>query len=246
MNVAIISIGDELLSGFTINTNSAWIGQELLKSGITVSNQITVGDNYEQIRLVLDQCISSVDVILMTGGLGPTHDDITPSVLYDYFKDKPEFDLDYWKKIENYFKQRNLSVPEINKNQALKSTIGKMISNPLGSARGLHYILNNTSVYAMPGVPDEMKSMMLGYVIPDILKDIKIALYVKTLRTIGKGESSIAEQIKPLIEPYSSSCSIAFLPQVAGVDIRISTSDNKQLVELRKKLKQELGPSLYG
>ena len=246
MKVAIISIGDELLSGFTLNSNSAWMGQELLKSGITISNQITVGDNFEQIRLFLDQCISTVDVILMTGGLGPTHDDITPSVLYDYFKDKPEFDLDYWKKIENYFKQRNLSVPEINKNQALKSTIGKMISNPLGSARGLHYILNNTSVYAMPGVPDEMKSMMLGYVIPDILKDIKIALYVKTLRTIGKGESSIAEQIQPLIDTYSDSCSIAYLPQISGVDIRISSSNNKQLEELLKKLKQELGICLYG
>jgi len=246
MKVAIISIGDELLSGFTLNSNSAWMGQELLKSGITISNQITVGDNFEQIRLFLDQCISTVDVILMTGGLGPTHDDITPSVLYDYFKDKPEFDSDYWKKIENYFKQRNLSVPEINKNQALKSTIGKMISNPLGSARGLHYILNNTSVYAMPGVPDEMKSMMLRYVIPDILKDIKIALYVKTLRTIGKGESSIAEQIQPLIDTYSDSCSIAYLPQISGVDIRISSSNNKQLEELLKKLKQELGICLYG
>ena len=134
MKVVIISIGNELLSGFTINSNSAWMGQKLLKSGIIVSNQITVGDNYEQIQLVLDQCISTGDVILMTGGLGPTHDDITSSVLYDYFQDKPEFDSDYWEIIENYFKQRNLSVPEINKNQALKSTIGKMISNPLGSA----------------------------------------------------------------------------------------------------------------
>ena len=246
MNVAIISIGDELLSGFTLNSNSAWMGQELLKSGITVSNQITVGDNFEQIGLVLDQCISTVDVILMTGGLGPTHDDITPSVLYDYFKDKPEFDSDYWEKIENYFKQRNLCVPEINKNQALKSTIGKMISNPLGSARGLHYSLNNTSVYAMPGVPDEMKSMMLRYVIPDIFKNIKITLYVKTLRTIGKGESSIAEQIQPLIDTYSDSCSIAYLPQISGVDIRISSSNSKQLEELRKKLKQELGICIYG
>ena len=120
MKVVIISIGNELLSGFTINSNSAWMGQKILKSGIIVSNQITVGDNYEQIQLVLDQCISTGDVILMTGGLGPTHDDITPSVLYNYFKDKPEFDTDYWEKIENYFKLRNLSVPVINKNQALK------------------------------------------------------------------------------------------------------------------------------
>ncbi len=246
MNVVIISIGDELLSGFTLNSNSAWMGQELLKSGITVSNQITVGDNYEQIRQILDQCISSVDAVLITGGLGPTHDDITPSVLYDYFEDKPEFDINYWEDIESYFKQRNLSVPEINKNQALKSTTGKMIPNPLGSARGLHYQKNNTSVYAMPGVPAEMESMMTRYVIPDIIKESKIELYVKTLRTIGKGESSIAEQIQLLIEPYSNSCSIAFLPQVTGVDIRISTSDRKQLEELRKKLKQELGYCLYG
>ena len=90
MKIAIISIGDELLSGFTLNSNFAWMGQELLKSGIIVSKQITVGDNLEQIRLVLDKCVSTVDVILMTGGLGPTHDDITSTVLYQYFKDKPE------------------------------------------------------------------------------------------------------------------------------------------------------------
>ena len=88
MKIAIISIGDELLSGFTLNSNFAWMGQELLKSGIIVSKQITVGDNLEQIRLVLDKCVSTVDVILMTGGLGPTHDDITSTVLYQYFKDK--------------------------------------------------------------------------------------------------------------------------------------------------------------
>ncbi|SVB68415.1 uncharacterized protein METZ01_LOCUS221269, partial [marine metagenome] len=222
------------------------MGQELLKSGITISNQITVGDNFEQIRLFLDQCISTVDVILMTGGLGPTHDDITPSVLYDYFKDKPEFDSDYWKKIENFFIDRNLSVPEINKNQALKSTIGKMIPNPLGSARGLHYSLNNTSVYAMPGVPNEMKSMMLRYVIPNISKKIKKVLYVKTLKTIGKGESSIAEQIQPLIDNHSDSCSIAYLPQISGVDIRISSSNNTKFEEFLEKLKNELGICVYG
>ena len=226
MKIAIISIGDELLSGFTLNSNFAWIGQELLKSGIIVSKQITVGDNSEEIRLVLDKCISNFDLILMTGGLGPTHDDITSTVLYDYFEDKPQFDSDYWKKIENFFKRRNLSAPEINKNQALKSTIGKMIPNPLGSARGLHYSLNNTSVYAMPGVPNEMKSMMLQYVIPDILKKIKKILYIKTLKTIGKGESLIAEQIQPLIDTHSDYCSIAYLPQISGVDIRITSSDN--------------------
>jgi len=246
MRIAVISIGDELLSGFTLNTNAAWIGQEFLKSGITVSNQITVGDNFEQIRLALDQYISIVNVILMTGGLGPTHDDITPAVLYDYFKDKPDFDSDYWNEIENYFAQRNLPVLEINKNQALRSTIGKMISNPLGSARGLHYSINNSSVYAMPGVPDEMKSMMLRYVIPDILKNTKIAFYVNTLKTIGKGESSIAVQIQPLIKTYVDTCSIAYLPQISGVDIRISSSDNKQLEELLKILKQELGICVYG
>jgi len=246
MKIAIISIGDELLSGFTLNSNSAWMGQELLKSGIIVSKQITVGDNFEQIRFVLDKCVSTVDMILMTGGLGPTHDDITSTVLYRYFKDKPEFDSDYWEKIENFFIDRNLSVPEINKNQALKSTIGKMIPNPLGSARGLHYNLNNTSVYAMPGVPNEMKSMMLRYVIPDISKKIKKVLYIKTLKTIGRGESSIAEQIQPLIDNYSDICSVAYLPQISGVDIRISSSNNTKFEEFLEKLKNELGICMYG
>jgi nicotinamide-nucleotide amidase len=121
-----------------------------------------------------------------------------------------------------------------------------MIPNPLGSARGLHYSLNNTSVYAMPGVPNEMKSMMLRYVIPNISKKIKKVLYIKTLKTIGKGESLIAEQIQPLIDTHSDFCSIAYLPQISGVDIRISSSDNKQFETLLKKLKKELGICVYG
>lgn len=246
MKVAIISIGDELLSGFTLNTNSVWMGQELLKSGFTVSNQITVGDNYKEIRSVLDQFITSVDVILITGGLGPTHDDITPSVLFDYFDDEPEFDENYWKKIESYFKKRKLSVPVINKTQALKSKKGKMIPNPLGSARGIHYNLQHTSVYAMPGVPAEMKSMMTHYVIPDLSKQSDKKIYVKTMKTTGRGESSIAEKFQPIIDSYSQLCSVAYLPQIAGVDIRISSTVKNPLVELEKALKKELGNCLYG
>jgi len=140
MKVSVISIGDELLSGFTINTNATWIGQELLKCGIIIDRQITVGDNSELIINQIDRCIQSSEIILLTGGLGPTHDDVTSIALYEYFEDIPIFDSEYWKNIEKYFTKRALSVPDINKNQALKSVKGKMIPNPLGSARGLHLI----------------------------------------------------------------------------------------------------------
>jgi len=245
MKVSVISIGDELLSGFTINTNATWIGQELLKCGIIIDRQITVGDNSELIINQIDRCIQSSEIILLTGGLGPTHDDVTSIALYEYFEDKPIFDSEYWKNIEKYFTKRALSVPDINKNQALKSVKGKMIPNPLGSARGLHYNIKKTEIFAMPGVPNEMKTMMSKYIIPKLKSRVNNNLFIKSLNTIGRGESSIAEQLEPIISPYLKVCSVSYLPQIAGVDIRISSIDKKRLSELKNKIKHEIGDCLY-
>jgi len=246
MNVTLISIGNELLSGFTVNTNSAWIGQKLLNEGISVSQQITIGDDRTQIHHVLKEYIPSSDAIIITGGLGPTHDDVTPNALYDYFKDEPEFDPSYWKQLESYFIKKKLPITKLNKNQALTSKKGTMISNPLGSARGLHYTERDTSIFALPGVPIEMKSMMKRYVIPHLKKNNEDHFFVKTFRTIGKGESSIAEQISHFIHQFSDSCSIAFLPQLSGVDIRITSKNKIEFQSLINLLKQKLDTLIFG
>ncbi len=245
MKVSVLSIGNELLSGFTLNTNATWIGQELLKCGITIDRQITVGDNSGQIIKELDRRIQSSEVILLTGGLGPTHDDVTSIALYEYFEDNPTFDSDYWENIEKYFTKRDLSIPEINKNQALKSVKGKMIPNLLGSARGLHYKINKTEIFAMPGVPEEMKSMMSEYIIPKLKSRVNNNLFIITLNTIGRGESSIAEQLEPIITPYLKFCSVSYLPKISGVDIRITSRDKKRLYELKDKIKHEIVNYLY-
>ena len=148
MKAAVISIGNELLSGFTINTNLAWLGQNLLNIGINVSEQVSINDDRSQIRGYLHRYIKLYDLIIMTGGLGPTHDDLTPFVLYDYFNDKTVFDKEYWNEIKSYYKLRKQSIPEINKNQALRSTMGIMIPNDIGSAKGIHYKKNNALIFS--------------------------------------------------------------------------------------------------
>jgi nicotinamide-nucleotide amidase len=246
MNVTLISIGDELLFGITVNSNFAWIGQKLLNVGISVSQQITIGDDKTQIHRVLKEYIPSSDAIVITGGLGPTHDDVTPNALYTYFNDEPEFDPSYWAQLESYFIKKKIPIPKLNKNQALTSKKGTMILNPLGSARGLHYTEGNTSIYALPGVPIEMESMMMNYVIPHLKKNNNNHFFVKTIRTIGRGESSIAEQISPIVQQFSDSCSIAFLPQLSGVDIRITSKNKIKFQSLINILNQKLDTLIFG
>ncbi|MED5451266.1 MAG: molybdopterin-binding protein, partial [Candidatus Neomarinimicrobiota bacterium] len=139
MKIGIITIGNELLSGFTIDRNSAWIGQKLLESGMKVHVRQTIQDDYDDICDTLEsmweewQC----DYIIVTGGLGPTVDDITVSTFFDYVDDKDEFDREYWDKLKDRFKKLNFKIPNLNKNQAYKSKKGKMIENLVGTARGL-------------------------------------------------------------------------------------------------------------
>ena len=187
MKVGIITIGNELLNGFTLDRNAAWIGQQLLSAGIKVHVHHTISDDFSDIYDTLEyqwkewEC----DHIIVTGGLGPTIDDITVSAFIDYFEDSEEFDREYWEKLKDRFQKLNFKMPNLNRNQAFRLKKGNMIPNKVGSARGLHYIKNHSSFFkdikskfkgslsevnffALPGVPKEMKSMFTNYVLPEI------------------------------------------------------------------------------
>ena len=160
MKIGLITIGAELLNGARTDTNAAWIGQHVIPSGGSVEWHMTVSDKNEDIINALDTVPKSIEAVLCTGGLGPTHDDITATVLYEYFGAQQEFDEDYWTLLTEKFSARGRTIPESNRNQAIKPDIGEVIPNPAGSARGLHFTHNHYDCFAMPGVPSEMKAMM--------------------------------------------------------------------------------------
>ena len=266
MRVGIITIGNELLSGFTVDRNAAWIGQQLLSSGIKVNVHHTIPDDFGVIYDTLEYQFREwrCDQIIVTGGLGPTVDDITVSSFLEYFDDKHEFDKDYWEILSERFKKLNFKMPNLNKNQAYKSKRGIMIPNLVGTARGLHYTKKHDSVlrsvkglitgdknrvnfFALPGVPKEMKSMFTNYVLPEIEKSLKNKVICKSIRTTGVPESILQEKISDIIDANKEKCDIAFLPhRMLGVDIRLTSSDNQLVEDLINSIVPRIKKYVYG
>ncbi len=266
MRVGIITIGNELLSGFTIDRNAAWIGQQLLSSGIKVNVHHTIPDDFGVIYDTLEYQFREwkCDQIIVTGGLGPTVDDITVSSFLEYFDDSHEFDKEYWEILSERFKRLNFKMPNLNKNQAYKSKRGIMIPNLVGTARGLHYTKKHDSVlksvkglitgdknrvnfFALPGVPKEMKSMFTNYVLPEIEKSLKKKVVCKSIRTTGVPESILQEKITDIIDANKEKCDIAFLPhRMLGVDIRLTSSDNQLVENLINSIVPRIKKYVYG
>ena len=172
MRASILAIGDELLSGKTINTNATWISQKLVVSGCDVVKHIVVSDDEIEIINSLNTLYQyKIDLIICTGGLGPTDDDITRKTIFNFFDSNSYFDNDYWEYLKNRFSGLGYKIPESNKSQAIIPSNGEVFSNPIGSARGLLFEKNNTTLMALPGVPIEMQEMMKETVIPWISKN---------------------------------------------------------------------------
>ena len=266
MRVGNITIGNELLSGFTVDRNAAWIGQQLLSSGIKVNVHHTIPDDFGVIYDTLEYQFREwrCDQIIVTGGLGPTVDDITVSSFLEYFDDSHEFDKDYWEILSERFKRLNFKMPNLNKNQAYKSKRGIMIPNLVGTARGLHYTKKHDSVlksvkglitgdknrvnfFALPGVPKEMKSMFTNYVLPEIEKSLKNKVVCKSIRTTGVPESILQEKITDIIDANNEKCDIAFLPhRMLGVDIRLTSSNNQLVEDLINSIVPRIKKYVYG
>ena len=244
MKVGLITIGAELLNGTRTDTNASWIGQSIVTVGANINWHMTVNDSDESILNSLNQIPSDVKIVLCTGGLGPTHDDITASVLYKYFNDKPLFDEKYWSLLIDKFKDRGIKIPEANKNQAIKPKIGKIIPNPIGSARGLHFKNNNFQLFSMPGVPSEMKAMMNDYILPIISEMSQTENYVKLIRTTGIMESALYEIMEPYLK-NNNDVNVAFLPRFTGVDLRISSNKNEALVKFLDQILHLLDKYYY-
>ncbi|KAA3619782.1 MAG: competence/damage-inducible protein A [Calditrichaeota bacterium] len=218
----IISIGDELLNGQTVNTNASWMGQKLSEIGVAVKRTTTISDNKEAIVSALDSALSFADLVLVTGGLGPTHDDITKGVIADYFNTELEFHQDLYDKLKKRFEARGYTFPESNAGQAWLPKDTKILPNKVGSAQGMFFERKGKACIVMPGVPAEMRYIMENSVLPVFsLKNKGSVILHHTWRTTGIGESLLFELLGDIgeIEKYGS---LAFLPKFTGVDVRLS------------------------
>jgi len=223
-NVSIITIGDELLIGQVIDTNSAWIAQELNKAGIRVKRRVAVGDVWDEIWKALDEEASQVDVILITGGLGPTADDITKPLLCKYFggtlvqNEAALQNVTYL--FEKIFK-RELTTRNIK--QAEVPDVCTVLQNKRGTAPGMLFNKAGKIFVSMPGVPHEMQGMMTDDVIPLLLKKFTPAYIAhRTLLTFGIGESMLADMIQDFEEALPSNIKLAYLPNYGMVRLRLT------------------------
>jgi nicotinamide-nucleotide amidase len=253
----IISIGDEILLGQIQNTNSSFIAEQLYRQGISVQKIITIGDNEDDLIRELNDSQKNFDITIITGGLGPTHDDITKPVLVKYFKDKLIRNQAVLKNVKNIFRRRNLKMSGVNLFQADFPAKAKVLFNNLGTAPGIWYDVKNKIVAALPGVPYEMKEQIVSQVIPMILKKfknkIKKIIGSRTYLTFGITESALFEKIGDIksILKYDD-CKLAFLPSYSGVRLRldITAPDKKEYINklksIEKGLLKKIKPFLIG
>ena len=196
MNIEILAIGDELLIGQTINTNTSWLGQELSKIGARVTRSLVIADDKHRILEALDQCYPETNCVIITGGLGPTKDDITKHTLCEYFDTKLEIHQATLAKIEAYFASRNRPMLESNIQQAALPVECEILANNYGTAAGMMFEKNGRYCVSLPGVPYEMKGIVQEELIPRLMQRFQLkAMYHYTALTQGIGESFLAEQI---------------------------------------------------
>ncbi len=241
MKSEIISIGDELLIGQVVNTNSAWMAQELNKIGISVIRITSIADDHAEIINALNEASQRADIILITGGLGPTKDDITKLALCDYFKSPLVFDQSSFDNIQRIFTLRGYTMTEINKKQAEIPACAESLLNIHGTAPGMLFRLNGKIYLSLPGVPFEMKALMSDHIIPMLQKISDRVIIHKTILTQGVGESFLADRIEKWELSLPSYVKLAYLPQPGIVRLRLSatgTSKDNLQKEIDKYIEQ--------
>ncbi len=228
IKVSIITIGDELLIGQVIDTNSAWMAQELNKSGIKVNRRVAVGDDWNDIWKALDEESANADVILITGGLGPTADDITKPLLCEYFNGKMIVSQEALDNVIHIFENiHKRPVTERNRKQSEVPDTCKVIVNTRGTAPCMWFEKDKKIFVSMPGVPHEMKGLMEENIIPELSKIFTLPFIChRTLVTYGIGESNLADKIQGFETSLPAHIKLAYLPNYGIVRLRLSSTGN--------------------
>ncbi len=230
----LISIGDEILYGQTLDTNSHWISGALDNLGIRVIRKITIGDTREEILEAFGEGEKLADIILITGGLGPTNDDLTKPCLVEYFDTHLTRNEEVLENIRNMFSKAGWEISESNEEQADLPATCTPIINTIGTASGMWFDFKGKVMVSMPGVPFEMKHMMQKSILPK-LKELFIedGIYHRMIRTIGIGESKLAEIIKDWENQLPTDIKLAYLPTMGAVKLRLTTSGDGEDVKLK-------------
>jgi nicotinamide-nucleotide amidase len=254
MNAEILTIGDEILIGQVINTNSVWLAQELTLAGIKVVHMASISDEEQAIVRAFEQAGERADLVFITGGLGPTKDDVTKKAFAGYFGAELVMDEEVLSTVESYFTRLGKQIKEMHRRQALVPQGCTVIRNSNGTAPGMWMKKNKTVYISMPGVPYEMKGMMLDSILPKIKQEYSLPdIYHKSVLTQGIGETTIASRVEAWEDALAGkSISLAYLPEPGSVRLRLSahgapaeTLKNKVAAEIRQ-LDSLIGEYIYG
>lgn len=251
--VEVLAIGDELLYGQTIDTNSHWISVEMDKAGFKVIRRTTIGDREDEILNALTEAEQRAHIILITGGLGPTSDDLTKPCLVKYFNCETAIHEEALLEVTAFFKSRGRELTEVNRQQAALPICCTKITNAIGTAPGMWFDKEGKVFVSMPGVPHEMKKMMTDIIIPKLQATFKTpALHHQMIRTIGIGESFLAEKISAWEKSLPSHIKLAYLPSLGEVKLRLTgTGDSIDTIKAEindfvKRLQPLAGEYIYG
>ncbi|MFT2010584.1 competence/damage-inducible protein A [Pontibacter sp. 13R65] len=236
----IITIGDEILFGQIVDTNSAWMGTELTKIGIRVKQITSVSDDATHIVAALNDARTRADAILITGGLGPTKDDLTKTVLTEYFHTELQLHEPSLADVQAIFKNRNIELSELNRQQAFLPAACTPVRNAIGTAPGMWFEEDGKVFVSMPGVPFEMKRMMTDIVLPQLKAFFDPPQIIhKVVQTVGIPESTLAETLEPWETSLPPHIRLAYLPHINGVRLRL-TGTGQEPEKLEDDLLEQL------
>ncbi|MDZ7660104.1 competence/damage-inducible protein A [Fodinibius sp.] len=255
MQCRIISIGNELLIGDTVNTNASWLGDVLTEAGVDVTHIYTIGDDLDTMKDILSEALSSTDLIITTGGLGPTHDDITKRAVTELFDCELVLEDSVLEFIKKVFKKRNIPFSKSNYHQAEVPDCCEVLFNTQGTAPGMWFDRDSVNLAVLPGVPHEMKHLMNEKVIPKVRSingdtEFRRSHYITTA---GIGESTLSDKVVgPLGDVLPDHVSVAYLPSTQGTKIRISAYGNsdreidERIDPVRNHIMQKAGKYIIG
>lgn len=247
-NAHIITIGNELLIGDTVNTNASWIGSKLTEWGFTVQKMISISDDFNSITENISSSFDEAHLTIVTGGLGPTHDDITKKALAHLFKSELIENKDVLNHIRSIFEKRGFVFSKTNREQALVPECCDVLFNSQGTAPGMWFERDSHYLALLPGVPYEMKHLMekkVSRVISEYFPE-REQVITEYFKTAGIPESTLSDKIGNLDEYQSNGVGIAYLPNPSGVTIRISANSEEKLIHLKEKIDKRAGDYIYG
>ena len=228
MKAEIITIGDEILIGQIVDTNSAWLGQVLGEEGIEVTRINSISDTAEAIVDAVDHVYPDTELVILTGGLGPTKDDLTKQTLTKYFNTELVFREDIWQHIVKLFAGFGRLPVDRNKLQALVPASCEVLFNHKGTAPGMLFRKGNLRIVSLPGVPYEMKALVSDELLPLLREEINYQILHKTLFVVGVPESVLADKIEPVDDQFAASVKLAYLPRPGMVRLRLTARGKKE------------------